>query len=843
MKLIRNIVIAAVATMAVACGHDTGSLTDAGVSMELAESRNASIADISYSLEFTIPSSLDEDVSGKETLRFNMDSPSDLILDFTSERFGDVQVNGKTVDAKYENEHIVIPKSSIKRGENEVALSFTSDGRFLNRNEEYLYTLFVPAHARSVFPCFDQPDMKARFQLSLNLPEGWVSMSNTAIETSDGKHVQFARTKLIPTYLFSFVAGKWQSYTAMVGGREVTAFYRETDPDKIAQLPDIFKELETSIAYMEEYTGIKLPFEKYGFTIVPGFQFGGMEHPGAVLYNENTMFLGKNPTPDDREKRITLIAHETSHMWFGDMVTMKWFNDVWTKEVYANYFAALIAEPMFPDVNHDLAWMKSYYVSALAEDRTEGTTPVRRPLGNLADAGLIYSNIVYDKAPIVMRKLVEFMGEDNFRKGICSYLQKYAYGNATWDDLIEILDSCSDRDVKAFSDAWIYSKGMPSVSFEHSGDSLVLRQGDKYGRGILWPQSLSVAFDDGRTESLELGGADTVLTVYAGKGSLYVPNSDGRAYGLFVLPVEDYETLLGRLGSMDDTSREATLLTVYEDYMQGRFLSSRFYVNALLDQLERERNPQIASTIVGELSFPMLSLYEWERVGFEKRLIKMSGAHPLPSVRHQLLSYLMSSSTSSQAAEYLYDIWSGEKEKSFGDDAYSNLSFQLCIRMPEKAHEILAVQRSRIDGSDPGRTFNADRLRRFDFVSRAAVPEQEKLDSLFNSLLLPENRIVEPWAESALALLNHPLRDKESVKYIVPGLDALEDVKATGDIFFPSAWCRALLSGHRSTEAYAALRQFLSENPDYPQLLMDKIRVSSYNLERSNMGFEEKGQL
>ncbi len=139
-----------------------------------------------------------------------------------------------------------------------------------------------------------------------------------------------------------------------------------------------------------------------------------------------------------------------------------------------------------------------------------------------------------------------------------------------------------------------------------------------------------------------------------------------------------------------------------------------------------------------------------------------------------------------------------------------------------------------MDGSDTSRNFNPDKLRRFDFVSRAVSPRKESRDSLFAALLLPENRTVEPWAETALALLNHSLRDEESVSYIVPGLEALEDVKATGDIFFPAAWCRSLLGSHRSPEAYDALQTFLSAHRDYPPLLMSKILINTYGLERAN---------
>ena len=829
MKLLKNLSIAA--ALCCACGGPDGALTAPGVSEDLATQRKDRVSGIHYELEFDIPESMEEKVTGREVLSFSLSDGKDLILDFTSPDYSDVQVNGKSVEAAYKDEHIIIPGKYLNAGENSVSVSFVSDDRFLNRNGEYLYTLFVPAHARSVFPCFDQPDLRAEYTLTLNIPEGWKAMSNTAAVSSAGNRVEFGRTKSIPTYLFSFVAGKWNSYTAVAGGREMTAFYRETDPAKTAQLPEIFEEVAAAVKYMEEYTGIPLPFDKYDFTIVPGFQFGGMEHPGAVLYNENTMFLGKNPSPDEKEKRITLLAHETAHMWFGDMVTMKWFNDVWTKEVYANYFAAEMAEPMFPEVNHELVWLKSYYVTAMAEDRTAGASPVRRPLGNLADAGLIYSNIVYDKAPIVMKKLVEFMGADNFRTGICAYLKKFAFGNATWDDLIEVLDAHSEKDVKQFSEGWIYTAGMPHVSLTRTADGIRVESPDSVGR----PQSIAFAFEkSSEAASAELGGSGAV-TVPAPAGGYYIPNPDGQTYALIEMPEDDLRTLLAVLGSIkDDTARESVLVTLNENYMQGRFSDPVFYATALLDALSAEKNEQIAASMADFVNAPAGDMDPADRERLEARLMAMSRNHPLASVRTRLLRQLGSGSVSSAAAEYIYGIWQNESDASLGADDYTTFAWQLAVRMPERADEILATQRSRIDGSDPSRNFNSDKLRRFDFVSPAASPRKETRDSLFAALLLPENRTVEPWAQTALALLNHFLRDEESVPYIVPGLEALEEVKATGDIFFPAAWCRSLLGSHRCPEAYDALQSFLSAHRDYPPLLMSKILINTYNLERAN---------
>ena len=168
------------------------------------------------------------------------------------------------------------------------------------------------------------------------------------------------------------------------------------------------------------------------------------------------MFLDEHPTLDDQLGRSALIAHETSHMWFGDYVTMDWFDDVWTKEVFANYFASRIVEPLYPEVDHRLNFISDYVPSAYAEDRTAGSNPIKQKLDNLSDAGLVYGNIIYNKSPMVMEMLVRVLGEEAFRKGIREYLTTYAYGNATWEGLIRILDQYTAEDLEAWSRVWVH---------------------------------------------------------------------------------------------------------------------------------------------------------------------------------------------------------------------------------------------------------------------------------------------------------------------------------------------------------------------------------------------------
>src|SRR4029078_6802255 len=195
-----------------------------------------------------------------------------------------------------------------------------------------------------------------------------------------------------------------------------------------------------ALAWLEDYTAIPYPFDTFDFVLIPSFQFSGMEHAGAILYNAASLMLDQSATQNQLLGRASVIAHETAHMWFGDLVTMRWFDDVWMKEVFANFMAAKIVNPSFPEINHELRFLYSNYPAAYDVDRPRGRKAIRPHLANLAGAGSLYGAIIYQKAPIVMRQLEGILGEEPFRDGLREYLRAHAFANATWSDLIGLLD-------------------------------------------------------------------------------------------------------------------------------------------------------------------------------------------------------------------------------------------------------------------------------------------------------------------------------------------------------------------------------------------------------------------
>lgn len=828
----RTILLALAAILAFSCTTVTPAVQE-GVSRELAEYRFKEIGDLRYSIGFNIPEDISQRVSGRETISFTLKKKAEVQLDFREGRDAvlSLKVNGKDSPIDYREQHIVIPASATRRGENTVMLEFLSGDRSLNRNEDYLYTLFVPDRARTVFPCFDQPDLKARFTLTLDIPAEWEAVANGSLiaEQKIGvrKSLTFNATPPLSSYLFAFAAGRWNKETRYHGAESMSIYFRETDPSKTAQVDDIFGEVFMALDWMEEYTGIKRPFEKYDFVIVPGFQFGGMEHPGAILFNDKRMFLSSSPTTAERLNRFQLIAHETSHLWFGDAVTMKWFDDVWTKEVYANFFGAKISTPFMPDVNVPLRDFHDFNITAYSEDRTAGTNAIRRELPNLSSAGLIYGNIVYDKAPVVMRMLSDLLGEEAFREGIRDYLNEFLYKNATWNDLIDILDGKSELDLRQWSRVWVEDKGMPMISWSVSDVILTVRQEDPLGRGLVWPQNISFCDTAGKTVVTVWSDSPQVsITLPEAGSTLLLPDPDALSYAWFTMDDETARAALNALPALPrPESRLSLLATLHENALHG-LLAPEAFAGVLESLLLREKDPLVAGSAASYLRTLSVRGPLAGSPVLEALLLRTASDKAVPrEIRLVAFRSLIGVFRSKENQALMWDVFRSGRgymglELSVRD--YMNLGCELALRCPDRFEQIRRIQEARIA--------NPDLLREFRFVYRAVAPEKAERDALFASLLKTENRTVEPWVQSALGYLNHPLRQQEAVQYIYPGLEILPEIQRTGDIFFPKDWCVGLLSGHDSPQAGDEIRRYLADHPELPDLLKSKLMIAADHL-------------
>jgi aminopeptidase N len=825
--------VVAAGTWAPAVAQEARELAAPGISAPLAQHRARTLSDIRYDLAFRVPARRVAPVEGTLELRFRMSQPGPLVLDFADpSRVRSLQVNGIDAPHTARNNHLVVPASALEPGENRVWLEFTAGDAPLNRHDDFLYTLFVPARAHEAFPAFDQPDLKARFRLTLHVPLDWVAVANGAtLETREaGEEIvyRFAETQPLPTYLFSFAAGHFQVEETERDGRPMRMFHRETDADAVARNRDAIFDLHAaSLAWLEAYTGIPYPFGKFDFVAVPSFQYNGMEHPGAILYRASSLVLDETATRNQQLGRASLIAHETAHMWFGDLVTMTWFDDVWMKEVFANFMAAKIVHPSFPDLDHDLRFLVAHHPAAYAVDRTPGANPIRQDLANLDDAASLYGAIIYQKAPIVMRQLEALAGEDAFQDALRRYLSRHAFGNAAWPDLVGLLDEVAPLDVHAWSRVWVDAPGRPTVRVHRTPDGVVLHQDDPRERGLRWPQALTVRTRHqdgwlGRPVLLEDDSA--VVTLPESAHALPIlPNGDGLGYGLFLLDDATRDALIQDLPGLPDAlARAVAWIDLHEMMLEGA-VAPRDMLDLALRAIRVETDELVEQEILGTL--PVLF---WRWVGHPHGDANASAIEDLLWTRMEEVDdisrkaayfhALRALATSPQALRRLEALWRGDHAVpglQLSEQDLTALALDLAVRDVPDAHAILDEQERRID--------NPDRRERFQFVRRAADPDPAVRDAFFADLANVEHRRREEWVVTALRILHHPLRAQYAVRYLRPALDLLREVRDTGDIFFPIRWLDATFHGHATATAAGIVAGFIAEQEDYPPRLMEKL--------------------
>ncbi len=818
-----------------------------GVSLALATSRSEIISNIQYKLDFIIPLDKNQAINGEMQLTFSLSSVTQqLQLDFkqSPDKVKNIKVNGKQVPVDLRNEHLLIPKQYLRQKTNQIEISFIAGNESLNRNTDYLYALFVPDHARTAFPCFDQPDLKAKFLLSLTVPKDWQVLANGKEKDSLNQDYQttyhFANSDVLPTYLFSFTAGKYLKEQQTIAKQQFTFLHRETDSTKLRLSTDsIFRAHADAISFLESYTKISFPFQKIGFVAIPDFQFGGMEHPGEVQYKASSLFLDEGATKDQFIARSNLISHETAHMWFGDLVTMKWFNDVWMKEVFANFMADKVTEKLMGAETFNLKFLQDHYPAAYGVDRTLGANPIRQQLDNLQDAGSMYGNIIYHKAPIMMRQLELLMGSDNFKQGIREYLKKYAYNNATWNDLISILSKYAKTDLYQWNKVWVNMPGRPVFDYKisYTGNkinSLSVTQHAEMGGENLWPQvfTISLFYANGRKDlPLNMEAKEMLITAADGldKPLFILFNADAMGYGLFPI---DHE--MGKyIFKLEKPLQRATAyLNAYENMLSGKAYQPLALLDLFTKGIGIEKNEMNLKMLISYINTIYWSfILPKDRLAISQTLEDLLwGAmeqESLPNNKKILFKAYQEIYLSSKAGASIYKIWKSQQSPvgiRLTEDDFTSVALTIALKS-DTPTTVLMVQRDR--------TTNIERKNRLTFLMPALSTDAKERNDFFNSLLDRKNRTKEAWVNSGLAYLNHPLRQQTSIVNLLKSLQILEEIQKTGDLFFPQSWLAAIFGTYQSAEAYQVVTDFLKANPNYNQKLKGKILQATDNLYRS----------
>ncbi|MFN0108274.1 MAG: M1 family metallopeptidase [Blastocatellia bacterium] len=821
-------------------------LTAEGVSRELARHRVARISDVRYRLSIELKPGAARFTGSEEIALKLADTASPVIVDFRDlgttgkiieGTIRNVTVNGKAATGVIQkNGHIILPAELFAVGENSIKLDFESGIATANRpvirhkdqddGSEYIYTLFVPMDASLAFPCFDQPDLKARFTFAAEAPESWTVIGNADIvksEAAEGKRrTQFSETKPISTYLFAFAAGHFKQIAGSGASTPMRVFVRQSKLQRAEEeWPEVERLTQAGVKHFESFFGHKFPFTKYDQVLLPGFAYGGMEHAGATFLREDSILFRTTPTQSDKYGRASLVLHELAHQWFGDLVTMRWFDDLWLKEGFANLMAYHAMAAIYEPAQMWRRFYQSHKPVAYGIDSTKGTTPIYQEVRNLKDAKSAYGAIVYQKAPSLLHALSFVIGEEKFRDGVRLFLKEHAYANAEWSDLISACERASGQKLMNWADAWIKRRGMPQidVTMNCTGGKikkLELAQRDVLNEAGVWPikTQLLLAYDGEAAVKIP-ASFDTARTSIAAavgkKCPAYVfANFGDYGYGRFMLDARSRSAVMERIGKVDDVLLKTMLWGALWDSVREAELNPNEFVALVLKTLPTEHDEELTQTLLGRTGTAFqryLSPQQQTAIAPQLEALcfeRMTKATEL-GLRITYFRSFRSLATTANARQHLKDILAGKLTVPGIEikplDRWQILRVLLANSDPESS-ALLEAERLR-DKSDDAK--------KQAYVVEAARANAETKRRYFDDYT-KNKAVAEDWIESSLGAFNSSNQSELTRAYLKPALAGLPEVKRERKIFFVLAWLNAFIGGQNDQAALDEVRAFLQTN-------------------------------
>jgi aminopeptidase N len=589
------------------------------LSQQAAAARSARVSNVAYTLDFALTG--EPTFSATSSIEFDLsDNAQPLTVDLDKAQIRKLSVNGRELQPQYNQWFITIPASALKPGRNSIRVEFTREhsttGEGLHRYVDkadgrvYLYSHFEPAAAHQMFASFDQPDLKATYTLTATAPKDWVVVSTTRETSIDDlgamKRWHFPATPKLSPYNFSMHAGPYKVWEDDSGKYPMRLLARQSLADQVAPA-DWFRYTKNGLAYYDEYFGVAYPFKKYDQILVPQFIYGAMENAGAVTFAEESFTSHTAMTAVERQELASTILHEMSHQWFGDLVTMRWWNGLWLNESFASYMATLGSAK---SGEFKQPWLAQYRSKqgAYRTDSSLATHPIEVPVPSTANAFDNIDAITYTKGASVLHQLRAQIGEETFRRGVHDYLVKYSYQNATLDDFIESLAKAAGRDLKPWAQEWLYQPGVNTLAADFEcRDGKVSRFALKQGvANPAWPtlreQLVQVALFDVAGDKLVLSdklpvtyrGASTDVPALVGKAcpALVYPNYEDWGFAKVTLDSRSFDSARQHLTHTDDVLLRSMLWQSLSDGLREQRVALPDYLDALLTNapLEPEYN-------------------------------------------------------------------------------------------------------------------------------------------------------------------------------------------------------------------------------------------------------------
>ncbi|MFD5114924.1 aminopeptidase N [Streptomyces sp. NPDC058391] len=557
----------------------------------------------------------------RTVIRFTARAAGDTFVELKPATLRSVTLDGQPLDpaALVENR---LALTGLDAGEHELRVEadmrYSRTGEGMHRftdptdGETYVYTQLFMEDVQRVFAAFDQPDLKSVFELTVTAPDGWTVLGNGVAERTGERHWTLAPTVLISTYLVAVAAGPWHSVRTEHAGlpfgihcRRSLAPYLDADADEILDITRACYD-----RYHEKFEE-PYPFDSYDQAFVPEFNAGAMENPGLVTFRDEFVYRSA-VTETERQTRAMVIAHEMAHMWFGDLVTLAWWDDIWLNESFAEYmgYQTLTEATRFTDTWVDFGiGRKSWGYDADQRPSTHPVAPDPDAVPDTASAMLNFDGISYAKGASALRQLVAWLGEKDFLAGINIHFARHKFANATLADFIDSLAGATDRDVHAWAEQWLRTTGVDTLTPEVTGTGTewtldVVRDGSRphriaVGTYDLDPADPSLLVERERLElDLPLTGGPT--TRPGRRPALVVLNDGDLSYAKVRLDAASWDTALRALSGIPGPLTRAVIWNAARDMVRDGELAPTAYLDAARAHLPRETD---LALVQGVLTF------------------------------------------------------------------------------------------------------------------------------------------------------------------------------------------------------------------------------------------------
>ncbi|MEU8915049.1 aminopeptidase N [Streptomyces nigrescens] len=588
------------------------------------------------------------------TVRFDVaEAGADSFIDLVAPAVHEVVLNGEALDPGEVFKDSRIALAGLPAGRNDLTVvancAYTNTGEGLHRfvdpvdQQAYLYTQFEVPDARRVFASFEQPDLKATFQFTVKAPEGWTVISNSPTPEPSDNVWRFEPTPRISTYITALIVGPYHSVHSSYekDGRTVPlGIYCRPSLAEHLDADEIFAVTRQGFEWFQEKFDYDYPFAKYDQLFVPEFNAGAMENAGAVTIRDQYVFRSK-VTDAAYEVRAETILHELAHMWFGDLVTMEWWNDLWLNESFATY-TSIACQAYAPGSKWPHSWTtfaNSMKTWAYRQDQLPSTHPIMAEINDLDDVLVNFDGITYAKGASVLKQLVAYVGMDEFFQGVQAYFKTHAYGNTRLSDLLGALEETSGRDLKTWSKKWLETAGInilrPEIEVDGAGvitsfavkqEAPALPAGAK-GEPVLRPHRIAVGayeLQDGklvRTERIELDvdGELTAVPQLVGKArpAVILLNDDDLSYAKVRLDEESLKAVTEHLGDFTESLPRALSWASAWDMTRDAELPARDYLSLVLSGIGKESDIGVVQSLHRQVKLA-LDLYaapEWRETG------------------------------------------------------------------------------------------------------------------------------------------------------------------------------------------------------------------------------------